>query len=189
MQLESTQLSDLFILKKPVRFDKRGHFCRLYGADEIFSAGRSTKAVHVNSSTSLQAGTLRGIHYQYPPYAEEKIVSCVCGSIWDVAVDLRPNSPSRFSWFGTVLSPQNGLSLIVPEGFGHAFLTLEPNTTVIYVVSSVYSLSHESGVRYDDTLVDIAWPILPVVLSEKDLLWAPLEGRIKELDQGFARLQ
>lgn len=185
MKLESTPIPDLFVLRKNVRLDNRGQFCRLYGLDEIEIAGRLTKAFHVNSSTSLKTGTLRGIHFQYPPFAEEKIVSCVCGSIWDVAVDLRPNSPTKFKWFGLTLTPENGLSLIVPKGFGHAFLTLEPNSTVIYVVSDGYSLEHESGILYNDALVNIDWPISPVVLSEKDLLWQPLCDRITEMDKAF----
>lgn len=188
MKLQSTPISDLYVLQKDVRFDARGQFCRLYGFDEIKSAGRFTTAFHVNSSTSLKSGTLRGIHFQYPPFAEEKIVSCVSGSIYDVAIDLRPNSPTRFHWFGLTLDPGNGLSLIVPRGFGHAFLTLEPSSTVIYVVSDGYSFEHESGILYNEALINIDWPITPAVFSEKDLLWKPLEDRISEMDRAFSSL-
>jgi len=185
MHLEPTHISDLNVLRKPIREDERGVFCRLYADDEIKKVGRNTKAVHVNSSTSLKEGTIRGIHYQYPPFAEEKIVSCVHGSIWDVAVDLRPDSSTRFQWFGLELSPLNGLSLIVPRGFGHAFITLEPNATVIYAVSTCYSIEHESGARFDDPLININWPIKPSVLSPKDHSWLPLSGRINELNDKF----
>ncbi len=188
MKLIETPISDLFYLERPVRRDDRGFFTRLFGQDEIAAAGRSIDAYHVNSSMSTTTGTLRGIHFQYPPYAEEKVVSCIAGSIWDVAVDLRPNSPTRFQWFGIELTPSNGLSLIVPKGFGHAFITLEPNTTVIYVVTSPYRLSHESGIRYDDSKIDISWPITPSVLSPKDLSWPPVNGRLDEFTERFSEL-
>ena len=138
MQLLKTPIDDLFVLDRPIRVDERGYFARVYGFDELETAGRTTKAFHVNTSMSLEKGTLRGIHFQYPPYAEEKIVSCVTGSIWDVAIDLRPSSSTQFQWFGVELTPTNGKSLIIPRGFGHAFITLEPSTTVLYVVSTEY---------------------------------------------------
>ena len=185
MELEETHIKGLFVLRRSVYRDDRGQFTRLF-ADEGFAAtGWPLKAVHVNTSTSIEAGTLRGLHFQYPPYAEAKVVACTAGAIWDVGVDLRPNSPTRFQWFGKKLTPENGLSMVIPEGFGHAFITLEPNSTAVYVVSQVYSVAHESGIRFDDPTIDITWPILPTVLSEKDLSWGRLDGRIGELDAGF----
>lgn len=188
MIIEKTPIDDLYILHKKIYVDDRGIFSRLFAHDEMQAAGRPTKAVHVNSSISKQAGTLRGIHFQYPPYAEAKIVSCISGSIWDVGIDLRPNSATRFKWFGLELTPSNGLGLIVPEGFGHAFITLEPNSSVVYVVSEIYSLETESGVRFDDSMLEIDWPIKPIVLSEKDKSWPPLSSRIEELDKRFLSL-
>lgn len=185
MHLEKTPLSDAYVLHKPVRKDERGQFCRVYGADELENAGLKCNAVHVNTSTSVKKGTLRGIHFQYPPYAENKIVSCISGSIWDVAIDLRPNSATRFKWFGVELNPDNGKSLIVPEGFGHAFITLKENTTVIYVVSQVYSFENEGGARFDDKMLKIDWPIKPTVLSDKDQKWPSIEQRIEEFDNRF----
>ena len=185
MNIESTSIEGLSLIHRPVRQDERGFFSRIFGADEIEKAGRPTKAVHVNTSTSIKAGTIRGIHFQYPPYSEAKIVSCVAGAIWDVGIDLRPDSPTRFQWFGTTLTPENGVSLIVPEGFGHAFITLEPNTTVVYVVSAIYALSYESGLRYDDPTLGIHWPIEPTVLSEKDRAWGLIENRLEEINAGF----
>ena len=185
MKLEKTPIDGLFVLQRPVRRDERGFFSRLFGADELAAAGRPTQAIHVNSSTSNEAGTLRGIHFQYPPYAEAKIVSCAAGAIWDVGIDLRTDSPTRFQWFGTKLTPENGVSMIVPEGFGHAFITLEANSTVVYVVSAAYSPSHESGIRFDDPALKIKWPIRPKILSEKDRAWGLIENRIDELTVGF----
>lgn len=185
MKLENTPIEGLFLLQRPVHRDERGFFSRLYADDEIALLGRPTKAFHVNSSTSVETGTLRGIHFQYPPYAEAKIVSCVAGAIWDVGIDLRPGSPTRFSWYGTRLTPENGLSMIIPEGFGHAFITLEPNSTAVYVVSAPYMPSYESGVKFDDPFIDIKWPINPTVISTKDCSWDLIKNRIDELDKKF----
>lgn len=186
MKLEKTSIDGLFVLHRAVHRDERGFFSRLFGADEIAAAGRPTQAVHVNSSTSVEVGTLRGVHFQYPPHAEAKIVSCAAGAIWDVGIDLRPGSPTRFQWFGTCLTPENGISMVVPEGFGHAFITLEPNSTVVYIVSAVYALEYESGIRFDDPTLNIQWPIEPKVLSDKDQAWGLIENRMNELDTGFS---
>jgi len=172
-------------MHRPVHQDERGRFTRLFAAEAMAAAGRPTDAIHVNTSTSTEVGTLRGIHFQYPPYAEAKIVACTAGAIWDVGVDLRPDSPTRFQWFGTKLTPENGVSMVIPEGFGHGFITLEPNSTAVYVVSAVYSPEYESGLRYDDPLLAIDWPLTPNVLSDKDLAWGRLEGRMGELDAGM----
>jgi dTDP-4-dehydrorhamnose 3,5-epimerase len=188
MKLETTPIKDLFVLHRALRKDERGTFTRLFGADEIAEAGRPTNIVHVNTSTSTEAGTLRGIHFQYPPYAEAKIVSCTAGAIWDVGVDLRPGSPTRFKWYGTILTPENGLSMVIPEGFGHAFITLQPNSTAVYAISAVYAPEHESGLRYDDPSLDISWPIEPTVISDKDTAWRLMKGRIEELDSGLCSL-
>lgn len=189
MKLETTPIKDLFVLNRPVHRDPRGHFTRLFAAEGMAAAGRPTQAVHVNTSTSVEAGTLRGIHFQYPPHAETKVVACTSGSIWDLGVDLRPGSPTRFQWFGTELTPTNGLSMIIPEGFGHAFITLEPNSTAVYIVSSAYALDHESGILYDDPTLNITWPMSPTVLSKKDTAWAPLLNRISELDSKFQHIK
>lgn len=189
MKLELTPIEGLFVLHRNVKRDERGTFTRLFGVDEIAAAGRFTNAFHVNTSTSTQAGTLRGIHFQYPPFAEAKVVACTSGSIWDVGVDLRPGSPTQFQWFGAILTPENGLSMIVPEGFGHAFITMEPNSTAVYVISTVYSVENESGLRYDDPSLAIKWPINPTVVSEKDRSWGSLENRKLELDANFTALR
>lgn len=187
MKLEATPIEDLYVLHRPIRKDKRGAFTRLFGDDDIAAAGRPTKAVHVNTSTSSEAGTLRGFHFQYPPFSETKVVACTAGAIWDVGVDLRPGSPTRFKWFGTILNPDNGKSLIVPEGFGHAFITLEPNSTAVYVVSSIYAVEHESGVCFDDPMLNINWPIEPKIVSDKDKSWGLIENRIKEMNDKFLK--
>ena len=186
MTLDPTKIEGLFVLNRTLRRDERGTFTRLFGADEIAAAGRPTSALHVNTSTSSEVGTLRGIHFQYPPYAEAKVVACTAGAIWDVGVDLRPGSPTQFQWFGSILTPENGLSLVIPEGFGHAFITLEKNSTVVYVVSAIYAPQYESGIRFDDPSLAIKWPIPPKVISEKDRTWGSLDQRIEELSNKFS---
>jgi dTDP-4-dehydrorhamnose 3,5-epimerase len=186
MKLENTHIDGLFVLHRPVHRDERGFFSRLFATDELAIAGRPAQAAHVNSSMSVEAGTLRGIHFQYPPNSEAKIISCAAGAIWDVGVDLRPGSPTRFQWYGTKLTPDNGVSMIVPEGFGHGFITLEPNTTVVYVVSATYAPEKESGIRFDDPMLSIQWPTVPGVISIKDQSWGLLAHRMKEIDDGFS---
>lgn len=186
MKLESTFIQDLYVLHRHVHQDERGIFNRFFAAEKMEELGRPTEAIHINSSTSVEKGTLRGIHFQYPPFAEAKIVSCASGGVWDVGIDLRPGSPTRFKWFGTKLTPDNGVSLVVPEGFGHAFITLEPNSTVVYVVSAVYAPEYESGIMYDDPMLGINWPIEPTVISSKDRSWGFIEDRISELDLAFS---
>ena len=187
MKLKKTPIEDLCVLHRPIMKDNRGSFSRLFGEDDIAKAGRPTNMVHVNTSTSVEPGTLRGVHFQYPPFSEAKVVACTSGSIWDVGVDLRPDSPTRFQWFGEVLTPNNGKSMIVPEGFGHAFITLEPNSTAVYVISAVYAPEYESGLLYNDPMLGIDWPIEPTVVSEKDRNWGVIEGRIQELNEGFTK--
>ena len=185
MKITETNLSGLLLLEKKVVHDERGYFSRLYGEDELLSKGVLSRAFHVNSSFSKYPGTLRGIHFQFPPHAETKIVSCVAGSIWDVGVDLRPESPTRFQWFGTELNPTNGMSLLIPEGFGHAFITLEPDTIVVYAISTGYSLADESGLAFSEPMLGIKWPAAPKIISKKDSMWPPLEERIDEIDRRF----
>ena len=186
MHLEKTFIDGLFLLHRDLRTDHRGTFTRLFGSDELAACGLSLNALHVNTSTSTHSGTLRGIHFQYPPYCETKVVSCTCGSIFDIGVDLRVNSPTRYEWYGTTLTPENGLSMIIPDGFGHAFLTLEPNSTAVYVVSQIYKPDHESGLRYDDPRLSIQWPSSPSVVSPKDLSWDLIEKREPELNRRFS---
>jgi len=188
MKLEPTLIKDLYILHRNIQRDERGSFTRLFGEDEMKALNRPSNAAHVNASTSAFAGTLRGIHFQYPPFSESKIVACTSGAIWDVGIDLRPKSSTKFMWFAKTLTPENGLSMVIPEGFGHAFITLEPNSTAVYVVSQIYAPNHESGIQYNDPKLSIDWPITPKVISKKDQKWGLLDNRLEELNDGFSSL-
>ncbi len=185
MELENTPIDGLYIVHQKVVKDNRGVFRRLFAEDDLALAGRATRAIHVNTSTSILSGTLRGLHFQYPPFSETKIICCTAGKLWDVAVDLRPGSRTRFHWYGITLSQDKPTSFLVPEGFGHGFITMEPNTTILYFVSQSYSPSHESGIKFDDPLLSINWPIAPTIVSDKDMGWARLEDQKADIDLRF----
>jgi dTDP-4-dehydrorhamnose 3,5-epimerase len=138
--------------------DERGWFCETYRQDRLAALGIAEAFVQDNQSMSLAAGTLRGIHFQSPPRAQAKLVRCLAGRIWDVAVDLRRDSPTYGRSVAAELSAENGRQLYIPIGFGHAVLTLEPNSEVAYKVSDFYAPDHDRGIRWDDPDLAIAWP-------------------------------
>ena len=157
-------------LYAPRRFgDNRGWFSESYNARTLAEAGIAEPFVQDNHSYSAQPGTLRGIHFQIPPYAQAKLVRCIRGRIWDVAVDLRAGSPTYGIWQGAELSAENGHQLYVPVGFGHAFITLTPDCEILYKVSDYYAPEHENGICWDDPELAITWPVEgEPTLSAKD---------------------
>jgi dTDP-4-dehydrorhamnose 3,5-epimerase len=124
-----------------------------------------------NLSYNRLKGTLRGLHYQVLPYPETKLVRCVAGSLFDVIVDVRPESPTYREWFGVELSAANQLAVFVPRGFAHGLVTLQDDTSVFYMASEFYAPDSEAGLRWDDPRIGIDWPIEPTVISEKDRAW------------------
>ena len=148
--------------------DERGFFARYFCSNEFSNNSLSTNFVQINNSLSFDKGTLRGIHYQVHPKAEDKIVRCIKGSLFDVIVDLRAESKTFGKWYGEILNEENRKMMYVPKGFGHAFLTLEKNTEALYLVSEFYSKNHERGIKYNDPKIGISWPIEPKVISDKD---------------------
>lgn len=168
MKFNKTKLDGSFVIDLDKREDERGFFARLFCINEFDQNQADRNIVQVNNSLSRDKGTLRGIHYQLSPKSETKIVRCIKGSLWDVIVDLRPDSPTFLQWFGETLSAENRRMMFVPKGFGHGFITLEPDTEAIYFVTEFYSPEHERGLRWDDPIIGIEWPIEPVIISEKD---------------------
>ena len=149
--------------------DARGWFAEVYSVPTFAAAGIDCVFVQDNHSLSASAYTLRGLHFQVPPRGQAKLVRCVRGRVWDVAVDLRAGSPTYGRWVGTELSAENGCQLFVPVGFAHGFLTLEPDCEVVYKCSDVYAPAHDSGVRW--STVGIEWPVpagIAPELSDKD---------------------
>ncbi len=168
MKLIETPLEGSFVIEPWKKRDDRGFFSRLF-CQEVFKGHElEHEFVQINHSFSSERGTLRGLHYQLPPHDEVKIVKCVRGSLFDVIVDIRPDSPTFGKHFSAHLNEQNGLMMYVPKGFAHGFYSLEPDTEIIYFVSQFYSSQHEKGIRWNDPIISIKWPGDPVVISEKD---------------------
>ena len=168
LRFSPAALQGVYIIEPEPFCDDRGMFSRVFCSRELDAAGLGWRISQVNRSLTRTLGAIRGIHCQRPPMAEAKIVSCLRGRVFDVVIDLRAGSPTIFQWFGTQLSGNNMLAMYVPEGFAHGFQVLEPDSEMLYFHSMPYSPQNEWGVRWDDPLVDIQWPLEPTDLSEKD---------------------
>ncbi|MDB5880561.1 MAG: rfbC [Ramlibacter sp.] len=164
-------LADAFVIEAQRREDARGWFARTFCAQEFAQHGLPTEMVQTNMSLTRTAGTLRGMHYQLAPHAEDKLVRCVRGAIWDAIVDIRPRSPTYCRWFGVELSEENSRMLLVPKGFAHGFVTLSDDAAVTYQVSAFYAPQAERGARHDDPAFGIEWPVPVLDLSDKDRNW------------------
>ncbi|GHV47711.1 dTDP-4-dehydrorhamnose 3,5-epimerase [Synergistales bacterium] len=167
-------LSGAYVIEPEPREDDRGSFFRAFCQDEFKAQGLPFQTVQCNMSENRKKGTLRGMHFQKDPFAEIKIVRCVAGAIYDVIIDLRPESPTYLRWHGVELSAQNKLAFYVPEHFAHGYLTLSDNSTVFYQVSEFYHPEADSGIPFDEARVNIVWPITPTIISDKDRKWKPV---------------
>jgi dTDP-4-dehydrorhamnose 3,5-epimerase len=163
-----TELKGAFIVEIEKREDHRGFFARSWCRNEFENQGLTSGFVQSNVSFSSKKGTLRGMHYQVAPYEESKLVRCVRGAIYDVIIDLRPDSPTYKRWIGVELTSGNYRMLFVPEKFAHGFLTLEDDCEVTYQVSQFYAPGSERGIRWNDPLFRIQWPLEVQVISDKD---------------------
>ena len=168
MIFAETKLKGAFILDIEKREDDRGFFGRAYCQKEFEAHGLPGDFPQTNVSLSLTAGTLRGMHYQFHPYEEGKLVRCVRGALHDVIIDLRPESPTYEQWIGVELTQDNYRMLYVPERFAHGFITLTDNVEATYQVSQFYAPGSESGIRYNDPRFGIEWPREIAVISDKD---------------------
>lgn len=166
-----TRLAGATLIEPEWREDGRGRFARLYCEREFQAQGLRHRMAQASRSVTLKKGTLRGMHYQLPPHAEEKLVRCERGAIWDCIIDLRPGSPTCGQWIGMELSEENARMLLVPEGFAHGFVTLTDNAAVTYQMSEFYTPGAERGVRYDDPAFRIEWPCPILGFSDKDAAW------------------
>jgi dTDP-4-dehydrorhamnose 3,5-epimerase len=163
-----TMLKGAFFIEIEKREDHRGFFARSWCRKEFEEHGLSTLPVQANVSFSAQKGTLRGMHYQMAPFEESKLVRCTRGAIYDVIIDLRPDSPTYKKWIGVELTSDNYKMLYVPEKFAHGFQTLEDNTEASYQVSQFYSPGSERCIRWNDPTFNIQWPLEVQVISDKD---------------------
>lgn len=153
--------------------DHRGFFARVWSSQDFERQGLSRGFVQANMAFNHRKGTLRGLHYQVAPHQEAKLVRCTRGAVFDVVVDLRPDSPAYCEWAGVELSSENNRMLYIPEGCAHAYQTLSDDAEVFYLVSAFYSPEAERGARYDDDSFGIDWPLNVSVISEKDRNWPP----------------
>lgn len=170
MKITETPLHGVLILE-PRRFgDDRGYFSEVWNKDVLAKHGIEIDFVQDNHSLSRDVGTVRGLHYQSPPHAQDKLVRCGAGVVYDVAVDVRKGSPTYGKSFGIELSAENGLQLLIPKGFLHGFETRAPNSELLYKCSDVYAPDCDGSVYYDDPAFDLAWQVSPdaAILSDKD---------------------
>jgi dTDP-4-dehydrorhamnose 3,5-epimerase len=175
MQFQATELSNAYIIDLDKIEDERGFFARAWCRREFAAHGLETKLVQCNISSNNKRGTLRGMHYQLPPFAETKLVRCIRGAIYDVIIDLRPDSASFLQWYGVELSAENRRMLYVPTGFAHGFQTLADDTELFYQMSEYYAPDQARGLRWNDPLFNIGWPLAIESISAKDQTYADCE--------------
>lgn len=171
MRFTETPLRGAFLLDFELREDDRGFFARSFCVKEFEAHGLDPRVVQCNVSYNHAAGTLRGMHLQLPPHGETKLVRCTRGAIWDVIVDLRPDSPTYGQHFGVELSAENHRALYVPALFAHGYQTLTEGAEVTYQVGEYYAPGYERGLRHDDPALGIRWPLPVSVISPKDATW------------------
>jgi dTDP-4-dehydrorhamnose 3,5-epimerase len=173
IKFQETKLSGAYIIDIEPFEDERGLFARAWCRKEFEVLGLNAGIMQANISKNRRRGTLRGLHWQQQPYAECKLLRCTRGSIFDVIVDLRPESDTFKAWIGVELNEENHRMLLVPENFAHGFQTMEDNTEVFYQVTQFYTPEAERGARYDDPAFKIDWPLAVTALSGKDAEWQP----------------
>lgn len=166
-----TEVEGVLCVEPERREDERGYFARTFCEHEFAAQGRVFRPVQCSTSFNLRRRTLRGLHFQAEPHAEEKLVRCTRGEIFDVAIDLRRDSPSFRRVATAVLSPENGRQLFIPKGCAHGFITLVDNTEVEYMISEPFVPEAASGLRWNDPMLGIVWPVQPEVISERDQDW------------------
>ena len=170
MHVERLRIPEIRVLIPKKHGDRRGFFSEVYNRKTLASAGIAIDFVQDNHSLSAERGTVRGLHFQTPPFAQDKLVRVARGSVFDVAVDLRRGSPTYGRYVSAVLSAEAWNQILVPAGFAHGLMTLEPDTEIVYKVSEYYAPDHDAGLLWNDPALGIAWPIAEntAVVSEKD---------------------
>lgn len=176
MQVTATPIAGVYILDAPLNRDERGGFMRLYCGETLEKAGATFPIAQANLSTNTKAGTLRGMHFQASPKPDPKIVRCLKGRMFDVAVDIRKNSPTFRQWVGIELAPEKGNALLIPAGCAHGFITLEDDTEILYLMGESYVAELARGVRWNDPAFKIAWPMQPAVIAERDANYPDFAG-------------
>jgi len=182
MKIVQTDIPSLFVVETTPHADVRGAFARLYCERELSQLIGERQIVQVNHSRTTTVGAIRGMHFQFSPYAEMKLVRCVKGRVWDVVVDLRQNSTSFLQWHAEELSSNNARMVVIPEGFAHGFQVIEPDSELLYLHTAFYNPEAEGGLRYDDPLLGIRWPLTVTDISARDSSHRQIDSKF----QGFA---
>jgi dTDP-4-dehydrorhamnose 3,5-epimerase len=176
-----TDIPGLMVVETTPHSDARGAFTRLYCERELAGVIGNRHMVQFNHSRTSQVGGVRGLHFQYPPHAEMKLVRCLKGRIWDVAVDLRQNSPTFLRWHAEELTLANMRMMVIPEGFAHGFQVIEPDSELLYLHTAFYTPDAEGGLLYDDPVLGIAWPLTVTDLSGRDACHPRIDSNFQGL--------
>lgn len=168
MNVMQTPIRGLAVLESKRFEDRRGCFSRLFCQRELAPVIRNRQILQINHSRTMVVGAIRGLHFQYPPHAEMKLVHCIKGRVWDVAVDLRSSSSTFLHWHAEELSFENGRTIIIPEGFAHGFQVLEKASELLYLHTAFYTPEAEGGLAWNDPALSIPWPLPAVDLSDRD---------------------
>jgi dTDP-4-dehydrorhamnose 3,5-epimerase len=182
MKLIETHIPGVWVVESMVFQDHRGAFSRLYCSKELRKVVGSRTIVQINQSKTCNVGAVRGLHYQNPPHAEMKIVRCLKGRVFDVAVDVRRGSPSFLRWVSVELTPDSGFAFMIPEGCAHGFQVLEENSELLYLHTASYAPGSEGAVRFDDPRIGIEWPMEGKDLSARDRGHPYLTNAFKGID-------
>ncbi|MEH1809496.1 dTDP-4-dehydrorhamnose 3,5-epimerase [Nostoc sp.] len=177
MIFTETKIKEAFIVDLELHRDIRGFFARSFCTQEFQDRGLKPTIAQCNLSFNYKKGTLRGMHYQMPPSQETKLVRCIRGAIYDVIIDLRPDSPSYLSHIGIELTAENRLALYIPDRCAHGFQTLSNETEVMYQMGDFYAPEYAGGYRYDDPAFGIEWPLSVTEISDKDRAWSLFESK------------
>jgi dTDP-4-dehydrorhamnose 3,5-epimerase len=179
MEFIATSINGLYTVQVKKLEDERGLFARTFCKKEFKQIGFDKEFVQFNHSFNRYKGTVRGMHFQQAPYTETKLIRCIQGAVYDVAVDLRKDSPTFLQHFGIELTEENMLSVLIPEGFAHGFQTLQHNSALIYYHTQFYTPNADAGIRFDDSALNIDWPLAAVMVSDKDRSYKMIDNNFK----------
>ena len=172
-------LAGLKLVERQRMGDSRGFLARLFCADELAAAGWRHPVAQINHTYTARCGTVRGMHYQQPPHAEMKLVTCIRGEVWDVAIDLRADSPTFLHWHAEILSADNNRALLIPEGFAHGFQTLSDDVELLYCHTAAHSPDAEAAFNAKDPRLAIVWPLEMTELSHKDAMHPLIDSKFE----------
>lgn len=169
MEILPTSIAGVVVAKTAPLKDARGTFYRAFCDRDLEPILQQRTIRQVNVSRTEMAGAIRGMHFQHPPHAEMKLIRCLRGRVWDVALDLRQGSPTFLQWHGVELSPENALMMVIPEGCAHGFQVMDPSSELLYLHTAPYEPKSEGGVRYSDSIINIFWPMTVTDISQRDI--------------------